>query len=94
MKEVRESHRNYKFLRKQGGSGKARILFEEALAKHGLAHAPDGVDSRLFPKKDAGSKGVPSKRSDPADLDVFPQAVFQEGLSTSPEVKREIDEVD
>jgi len=82
VKEVIESRRNYQFLRKKGGSGKARILFEEALARHGLAHAPDGVDPRLFPKEDAGSKGVPSKRSDP------------EGLSASPEVKREVDEVD
>lgn len=94
MQEVTESRRNHKFLRKKGGSGKARILFEETLAKHGLAHAPNGVDSRLFPKKDAGSEGVPSKRSDPASLDDFPQAGFQEGLSTSPEMKREIDEVD
>ncbi|PUU84090.1 hypothetical protein B9Z19DRAFT_1118395 [Tuber borchii] len=94
MQEVIESRKNYKFLRKQGGSGKARILFEENLARHGLVHAPNGVDSRLFPKRDASSKDVPSERSDLANPDDSAQASLQEGLSTSPEVKEGISGTD
>ncbi|KAG0137053.1 hypothetical protein HOY82DRAFT_535703 [Tuber indicum] len=65
VSEVIESHKNYEFLRKPNESGKARILFEQALARHGLSHTPDNVDPRLFPKSD-NSKGSPSKRPDHA----------------------------
>lgn len=88
VREIIQSRRNYEFLRKPEGSGKARILFEEAMAKHGLAQAPDGVDPRLFPKGGASSKGSPNKRTDPATRDNIPQGFFQELLPASPEVKK------
>jgi len=94
VREIIQSRRNYEFLRKPDGSGKARILFEEALTKHGLAHAPDGVDPRLFPKGGASSKGSPNKRTNPATPDNIPQGFFQEELPTSPEVKKGTSEID
>ncbi|PWW77444.1 hypothetical protein C7212DRAFT_362657 [Tuber magnatum] len=76
IREIIQSRRNYEFLRSSNGSGKARILFEEALAKHNLAHAPDYVDPRLFPRMNDNSEGIPSKRPDPAKVDDLRLAPF------------------
>jgi len=90
VREVIQSRRNYEFLRKPDGSGKARILFEEALARHSSAHAPNCVDPRLFPKKGSSSGGVLNKRSDPAAPNDIPQWASQEKSLASPEVKKGI----
>ncbi|KAG0634948.1 hypothetical protein HOY80DRAFT_1025442 [Tuber brumale] len=87
VSEVIESRRNYEFLRQPNESGKARILFEHALARHGLTHAPGDVDPRLFPKN-ANSKGVPSKRPDESNVDVLLRELSQEELPTSMKVEK------